>query len=90
MKPKSADPVTVKTAPRVLIFSIAMGADYSFELISIVHSVPQFIGHNKIFLGSVHVQKYDYLEVEYVLETTISVSPFHFFFESLPLLFVVP
>jgi hypothetical protein len=30
-----------------------MGADYLFELISIVHCVPQFIGHNKIFLGSV-------------------------------------
>ena len=30
-----------------------MGADYSFELISIIHWVPQFIGHNKIFLGSV-------------------------------------
>jgi len=30
-----------------------MGADYSFELVSIVHWVPQFIGHNKIFLGSV-------------------------------------
>ena len=30
-----------------------MGANYLFELISIVHSVPQFIGHNKIFLGSV-------------------------------------
>ena len=26
-----------KTAPRILILSIAMGADYSFELISIVH-----------------------------------------------------
>ena len=26
-----------KTAPRILISSIAMGADYSFELISIVH-----------------------------------------------------
>ena len=26
-----------KTAPRILIFSIAMGADYSFELIYIVH-----------------------------------------------------
>ena len=42
-----------KTAPRILIFSIAMGADYSFELISIVHGVPQSIGNNKIFLGSV-------------------------------------
>ena len=30
-----------------------MGGDYSFEFISIVHWVPQFIGHNKIFLGSV-------------------------------------
>ena len=30
-----------------------MGADYSFEVISIVHWVPKFIGHNKIFLGSV-------------------------------------
>ena len=26
-----------KMAPRILIFSIAMGADYSFELIPIVH-----------------------------------------------------
>ena len=26
-----------KMAPRILIFSIVMGADYSFELISIVH-----------------------------------------------------
>jgi hypothetical protein len=26
-----------KTAPRIFIFSIAMGADYSFELIYIVH-----------------------------------------------------
>ena len=42
-----------KTAPKILIFSIAMGADYSFELIFIVHWLPQFIGHNKIFLGSV-------------------------------------
>ena len=28
---------TSKTAPRILILSIAMGADYSFEPISIVH-----------------------------------------------------
>ena len=38
----------------ILIFSIAMGADYSFELISIeTYICPQFIGHNKIFLCSV-------------------------------------
>ena len=30
-----------------------MGADYSIELISIETLAPQFIGHNKIFLGSV-------------------------------------
>ena len=30
-----------------------MGADYSFEPISIETYVPQFIGHNKFFLGSV-------------------------------------
>ena len=32
---------------------MAMGADYSFELISIETYAPQFIGDNKIFLGSV-------------------------------------
>ena len=29
------------------------GADYSFEVISIETYAPQFIGHNKLFLGSV-------------------------------------
>ena len=42
-----------KMAPKILIFSIAMDADYSLELISIETYAPQFIGHNKIFLGSV-------------------------------------
>ena len=42
-----------KTAPRIFIFSIAMGVDYSFELLSIETYAPQFIGHDKIFLGSV-------------------------------------
>ena len=37
----------------ILIFSIAMGADYSFELIFIVHRVPQFSMHNKSILGGV-------------------------------------
>ena len=32
-------------------FDFLMGADYSFEFISIV-PVPQFIGNNNIFLGS--------------------------------------
>ena len=42
-----------KTVPRILIFSIAMGADNSFELISIETYKPQFIGYNDLFLGSV-------------------------------------
>ena len=42
-----------KTAPRILKFSIAMGADYSSELISIEIYTPQFNGHNKLFPGSV-------------------------------------
>ena len=42
-----------KTAPRILILLIVMVADHSFELISIWTYVPQFIGHNKIFLVSV-------------------------------------
>ena len=32
---------------------MVMGADYSFELISIETYAAQFIGHNKFFLGSV-------------------------------------
>ena len=38
-----------KTSPRILIFSIAMGADYSIELISIETYAPQFIGNIKKF-----------------------------------------
>ena len=36
----------------ILIFSIAMCADYSFELISIVHGVPHFFMYNKSILGA--------------------------------------
>ena len=43
-----------KTAPRILIFSIAMGADYSFELNSIETYALQCFGHNDLFLGSVN------------------------------------
>ena len=42
-----------KTAPRILVFSMAMGADYSFELIFNETCAPQFKWHNKSFLGSV-------------------------------------
>ena len=40
-------------APRILIFAMAMGADYLFELISIETYAPQFIGLNIFFLSSV-------------------------------------
>ena len=46
-----------ETTPTILIFSIAIGADISFELISNVHWVPQFFMHNKSILGGVqHMQ----------------------------------
>ena len=35
-----------QTAPSILIFSIAMSADYSLELNSIEIYAPQFFGHN--------------------------------------------
>ena len=42
-----------KTATTILIFSIAMDTDYSFELISIVYWLPQFFMHNKSILSGV-------------------------------------
>ena len=44
----------LQKGPKTLIFSIAMGADYLFELISIDTYAPQFIGHNEFFVGSVY------------------------------------
>ena len=37
---------------------MAMGADYSFELTSIENYAPQFIGLNKLFLGSVKQRQF--------------------------------
>ena len=34
---------------------MAMGVDYSFELISIETYAPKFIEHNKLLLGSVNI-----------------------------------
>ena len=42
-----------KTAPRILVFSIAMGDDYSFEMNSIETWAPTFFEHRYLFLGSV-------------------------------------
>ena len=43
-----------KKKERTLIFSMAMGANYTFELISIKTNTPQFKWLNKSFLGSVN------------------------------------
>ena len=42
-----------------------MGADYSIELISIETYAPQFIGHNKIVLGSVSDDDYQNRSILY-------------------------
>ena len=54
-----------KRSPWFWFFSIAMGANYSFELISVVHWVPQFFMHNKSILGGVrsHVQLWSFLVI---------------------------
>ena len=43
----------LQNGPQDFDFLIAMGANYSFELISIETYAPQFIEHNIFFLGSV-------------------------------------
>ena len=56
-----------KTAPRILIFSMTMGADYSIELIFNETCAPQFNGHNNSFLASVwgirHMKKHRHREI---------------------------
>ena len=42
-----------KTAPRILIFSIAMGADYLFEVKNIEIWVPAFFKHNNLSVATV-------------------------------------
>ena len=42
-----------KTAPRILIFSIAKGADYSFEVKNIEIWVPVFFKHNNSSVATV-------------------------------------
>ena len=71
-------------AHTILIFSIAMGADYTSELISIVHWVPAFFMHNKIFLGSVtfthnHMHASRKLNLESLSNIEPSSFPYNFF-----------
>ena len=42
-----------KTAPRILIFSIAIGADYSFDIKSGFSIAPAFSLHNNFDIASV-------------------------------------
>ena len=42
-----------KTAPRILIFSIVLGAEYSSYLKSIVTYAPAFLGYNNLVLARV-------------------------------------
>ena len=42
-----------KTAPRILIFSIAIGADYSFDIKSDFSIAPAFSLHNNFDIASV-------------------------------------
>ena len=44
-----------KTAPRILIFSIAMGADYTFYVKSIATYAPAFLAYNNSVLARVKV-----------------------------------
>ena len=43
-----------KTAARILIFSIAMGANYSFEVKNIKIWTPAFFKHNNSFVATVN------------------------------------
>ena len=48
-----------KTAPRILIFSIAIGADYSYEVKNSEIWAPAFFKHNNSYIATVYsnVQK---------------------------------
>ena len=43
-----------KTAPRILIFSIAIGADYSYEMKNSEIQAPAFFKHNNPFIATVN------------------------------------
>ena len=49
-------------APRILIFSIAMGVDYSFEVKNIEIWVPAFYKHNNSSAATVR-SKFNHLQI---------------------------
>jgi hypothetical protein len=52
-----------KTAPRILILSIAMGADYSFQMKNIEIWAPAFFKHNYSFVATVELQHSSVVEI---------------------------
>ena len=54
-------------APRILIFSIDMGADYSFYVKSIATYAPAFLGYNNSVLARVVSHVHDNLEMSLLL-----------------------
>ena len=48
-----------KTAPRILIFSIAIGADYSYEMKNSEILAPAFFKHNNSFIATVYSLIYE-------------------------------
>jgi len=74
------------TAPRILIFSIAMGADYSYEVKKIEIWAPAFYKHNNSFIATMTslllgfwivkliIWKVAISEISYSQNTTISFS----------------
>ena len=62
---------------RILIFSMAMDADYTFELISIKTSAPQFKGLNKSFLASVVNLVNTLLNLQYFYNLVNDIRAYH-------------
>ena len=62
----------LQNAPRILIFSIAMGADYSFEVKNIEIWVPAFFQHNNSSVARSVIQIYVLYKAENRICTTIS------------------
>ena len=50
-------------APRILIFSIAMGANCSFEVENVEIWVPTFFKHNNLYVHSYRVEIFLYFKI---------------------------
>ena len=67
-------------APRILIFSIAMGANYSFYVKSIATYAPAFLGYNNSVLarvrGNILVHPKSHLNLEMNAKNKFGISIF--------------